>query len=145
MKHYEKMIVNIIDGFDEHLESEKKILLLEDCGRKCIHDRFEKLIQKANKLYKSSNDLNDFLVKFGKIYDSMQIIDDEIIIVWEKCSCPVINKIPAGKISSTFCHCSRGWVKELFEVATGKSVEVILEESITKGDSRCKVNVIFEK
>jgi predicted hydrocarbon binding protein len=141
LKQYEKMLINLMDGLDKHLEFEKKILLLEECGRKCIRDKNEKLIQKANKLYKNSNDLKDFLGKFSKIYDSLKITDDEIIIIWEKCLCPIINKIPTGMISSTFCNCSRGWVKELFEGAIEKPVEVILEESITKGNSRCKLRV----
>lgn len=137
------MMVNLMDGFDKHLESEKKILLLEECGRKCIQDRHENLIQKAKVLYKNSNDLEEFLGKLSKIYESLQITDDEIAFIWDKCYCPVINKIPAGKISPTFCNCSRGWVKELLEIATEKPVEVILEETVTNGNTRCKLRVII--
>ncbi|NHK30348.1 MAG: hypothetical protein FK730_03290 [Asgard group archaeon] len=143
MKQYEKMLINLIEGFDKHLKPEKKILLLEECGRKCIRDTKEELIKKANKLYKNSNDLKDFLIKFSKIYDSLQIKDDEIIIIWEKCFCPVIGKIPPGKISPTFCHCSQGWVKELFEGAIEQPIDVIIEESVTKGDARCMLRVLF--
>lgn len=132
MRRYEKMMINLMDGFDKHLEAEKKILLLEECGRKCIRDKNEKLIQNANKLYKNSNDLKDFLEKFSKIYDSLQITDDEVVIIWAKCFCPIINKIPAGKISSTYCNCSRGWVKELFEGAIEKPVEKFLRNPLQK-------------
>ncbi|HUT81705.1 MAG TPA: DUF6144 family protein [Candidatus Bathyarchaeia archaeon] len=143
MKQYEKMMINLMEGFDQHLEPEKKILLLEECGRKCIHDRREKLIQDAKLLYKNSNDLKDFLVKLSKIYESFHVTDEEIVFIWDKCYCPIIGKIPVGKISPTICHCSQGWVKELFESVTEKSVEVILEETITKGNSRCKLKVIL--
>jgi predicted hydrocarbon binding protein len=137
------MMINLMEGFDRHLEPEKKILLLEECGRKCIRDTNEELIKNTNELYKNSNDLKDFLEEFNKLYDSLQIIDDEVIIIWEKCFCPIIGKIPPDMISSTFCHCSRGWVKELFEGAMEQPIDVIIEESITKGDSRCRLRILF--
>lgn len=143
MKRYEKMIINLMDGFDKHLEPEKKILLLEECGRKCIHDKHEKLIQNAKMLYKNSIDMKGFLGKLSKIYDSLQVTDDEVAFIWTKCGCPIINKIPKGKLSPTFCHCSQGWVKELLEVATEKSVKVFLDETITKGNTRCKLRVVI--
>lgn len=143
MKRSEKMMINLMEGFDKHLEPEKKKLLLEECGRKCIQDRHEILLQDAKMLYKNSNDMNEFLGKLSKIYESLQITDEEIAFVWEKCFCPIINKIPAGEISPTFCNCSRGWVKELLEGATEKPVEVFIDESITKGDTRCKLRIII--
>lgn len=143
MKRYEKLLIDMMDGFDTYLEPEKKVLLLEECGRKCIQDRHHKLIQDAKKLYKNSNDLKDFLGKLSKRYESLQVSDQEVAFIWDKCYCPVIGKIPVGKISPTFCNCSRGWVKELLEVAIEKPVEVIIDEAVTKGDNRCKLRVIF--
>ena len=145
MRKYEKMMINLVDGLDKHLEPEKKILLLEECGRKCIRDKGERFIQNANELYKKSNDVMDFFEKFSKVYDSLHVTDDEVAVIYPKCLCPIINKIPSEKISSSYCNCSRGWVKELFESATEKPVEVILDESITKGNTRCKLRVIIEK
>ena len=143
MNRSEKMMINLMEGFDKHLDREKKILLLEECGRKCIQDRHEKLLQDAKLLYKNSNDMNEFLIKLSGIYESLQVSDEEIAFVWDKCYCPIINKIPKGKISPTFCNCSRGWVKELLESATNKPVEVFIDESVTKGDTRCKLRVLF--
>jgi predicted hydrocarbon binding protein len=143
LKEYEKLLINLVDGFDKHLESEKKILLLEECGRKCIQDRHEQLLQNAKLLYKKTNDMREFLEKLCEIYDSLHVSDEEVVFIWDKCYCPVIGNIPAGKISPTICHCSRGWVKELLEGAIEKPVKVIIDEAITKGDIRCKLRVIF--
>ena len=143
MNQSEKMIINLIDGFDKLLESDKKILLLEECGRKCIQDRHKKLLRDAKMLYKNSSNVSEFLAKLSKIYDSLQITDQEVAFVWEKCFCPIIGRIPVGKISPTFCNCSRGWVKELIEGSIEKPVKVFIDESITKGDSRCKLRVII--
>ncbi|HUU78361.1 MAG TPA: DUF6144 family protein [candidate division Zixibacteria bacterium] len=143
MKRYEKLLIDLMNGFDRHLESDKKILLLEECGRKCIQDRHPKLLQDAKSLYKDSSDIKDILGKLSKIYDSLHVSDEEVVFIWDKCYCPIIGEIPSGKISPTFCNCSRGWVKELIEAATKKSVEVVIDEAVTKGDSRCKLRVIF--
>ena len=135
------MITNLVDEFDKHLSSEKKNLILEECGRKCIQDRHKKLLQDAKSLYKNSNDMKEFLEKLSKRYTSLHVTDEEIAFIWDKCYCPIINKIPAEKISPTYCNCSRGWVKELLENAINKPVDVFIEESVTKGNSRCKLTV----
>lgn len=143
MKQFEKILIGLMDGFDRHLELDKRILILEECGRKCIQDRRKKLIKNAEIISKNSNDINDYLVQLSKVYESLHVSYEEVVFIWDKCYCPVIGKIPAGKISSTFCNCSRGWVKELVEIGAKESVEVIIDEAITKGDSRCKLRVII--
>jgi hypothetical protein len=54
-----------------------------------------------------------------------------------------VNRIPRGKLAGTYCNCSRGWAKALFEGATGKPVEVIMEKSIISGDSECRFRVLL--
>jgi hypothetical protein len=56
----------------------------------------------------------------------------------------MVNKMPEGQMSPTWCNCSVGWVKALFEGATGRSVGVILEKSVIKGDDGCRLMVVFE-
>jgi predicted hydrocarbon binding protein len=54
-----------------------------------------------------------------------------------------VNKIPKGKLSATYCNCSRGWAKALFEGALGRTVEVIMEKSIINGDNQCKFRILL--
>jgi predicted hydrocarbon binding protein len=54
-----------------------------------------------------------------------------------------VNKILKGKLSATYCNCSRGWAKALFEGVLGKSVEVIMEKSIVSGDNQCKFRIML--
>lgn len=143
MKRYEKIMIDLMEGFDKHLEKENRIILLEECGRKCIQDRRKKLIKDAKTISKNSNNLKEYLVKLSEIYGSLHVSEEEIAFIWDKCYCPIIGKIPAGQISPTFCYCSRGWVKELLEIAAKEPVEVTIDEAITKGDSRCKLRVII--
>jgi predicted hydrocarbon binding protein len=54
-----------------------------------------------------------------------------------------VNKIPKGKLSGTYCNCSRGWAKALFEGVLDRPVDVVMEESIIKGDKQCSFRIII--
>jgi len=59
-----------------------------------------------------------------------------------ECGCPLIrNKIviPNG----TFCYCSVGWAKKIFEILLKKQVDVNLEKSKGSGDDKCKFSIFF--
>jgi predicted hydrocarbon binding protein len=63
--------------------------------------------------------------------------------VYPKCYCSQVNKLSKEELSGTYCNCSRGWAKALFEEATGKPVEVTLEKSIIRGDDQCKLRIML--
>jgi hypothetical protein len=52
------------------------------------------------------------------------------------CHCSLV-KGSKEEISSTFCCCSGGWVKQLWEGIFEQPVEVELYESLLKGDKQC--------
>jgi predicted hydrocarbon binding protein len=53
------------------------------------------------------------------------------------CLCPLTEDGPAG-LSPTYCICSTGYVKEMFERMMGESVEVELLESLRRGGKKCR-------
>jgi hypothetical protein len=52
------------------------------------------------------------------------------------CHCGLVKRSNEA-ISSTFCCCSGGWVKQLWEGILEQPVKVELVESLLKGDDRC--------
>ena len=134
----ERWITCLIAALDENVDAETRAKVLEPCGRQCQSQRF---IQKARNIYQKSKNLSEFVVKFGKIYKNLQKEGDNVYIVYPECYCSFVNKIPAGKLSATYCNCSRGWVKALFEGALERPVEIIMAESIMKGDKQCKFRI----
>ncbi|UCE18487.1 MAG: hypothetical protein JSV84_16805 [Gemmatimonadota bacterium] len=56
------------------------------------------------------------------------------------CLCPMVESKPAG-LSKTYCLCSVGYVKEMFEQMFGKPVDVQLVASVLYGGSRCKFKI----
>lgn len=56
------------------------------------------------------------------------------------CLCPLVESKPAG-LSSTYCLCSVGYVKEMYDQLLQKSVDVELVDSVLKGGKRCKFKI----
>jgi hypothetical protein len=46
-------------------------------------------------------------------------------------------------VPGSYCYCSVGWVKEMFEQALERPVEVKVEASIRRGDETCRLRVLL--
>jgi len=136
----EKWIANLIAGLDKYVDEKTRLKVLEECGRACQSSSF---IRKARAISKKSKNLDDFLDEFGKIYKHLHREGDKVYIVYPRCYCSQVNKIPKGKLSGTYCNCSIGWAKALFEGALERPVEVMMKESIVNGDKQCKFQIIL--
>ena len=139
-KRMERWITCLIDALNEHIDEKTRAKILEQCGRQCQSQNF---VKKARSIYKRSKNIDEFLNEFGKVYKNLHKERDNVYIIYPKCYCSFVNKIPPEKLSSTYCNCSRGWVKELFEGALGRPVEVDMEKSIVNGDDQCKFRILL--
>lgn len=137
MKHSHKWIRALTESLDTQLDEKTKEKILEDCGRNCIPSSF---IEKAKALKKNAKDTDDFLDKLGKKWKHLQRNGNNVYVAYEKCYCPLVKDYPE-KLSPTFCNCSKGWIKELFESTLEKPITVELKKSIKQGDKICKFNV----
>jgi predicted ArsR family transcriptional regulator len=136
----EKWITALINGLDKNVDEKTLAKILEQCGRQCQSQSF---IKSAKSLYGKSKSTADFLDKLGKVYKHLHREGDKVYLVYPKCYCSQVNKIPKGKLSGTYCNCSRGWAKALFEGAMGRNVEVVKKKSIIDGDSECRFRIIL--
>lgn len=139
-KHTEKWVRNLIVGLDEHVDPETRRLILERCGRDCVT---KKMIDRARKVYSESEDLEDFLRRYSGVNSHLYVEEGGVYLVYPKCYYPTVKKIPPGQLSATFCDCSRGWAKALFEGATGRQVEVVREGSVIIGDGECRFRIVL--
>jgi len=139
MKHLHKWIGTLIDNLDRLVDEKARIEVLENCGRTCIPRNF---IMKVQGCKNSSKDIDEFLGKLNKIWSYLQRDGDNIYVVYEKCYCSLVKAYP-DKLSPTFCNCSRGWLKELFESVLERSVEVVLEKSVRQGNDVCKFRILL--
>jgi predicted hydrocarbon binding protein len=139
LTHSHRWIKSLVQSLDENVDEETRAKILERCGRNCIS---QSMTAKAKKIKKNSKDLDEFLVKLSKNWKHLKLDGKEIYVEYEKCYCPLVRDYPE-KLSVTFCNCSRGWLKELFESALEKPVEVKLEKSIKRGDEICRFRVLL--
>lgn len=136
----EKWIICLVDGLNKQVDEKTRAMILEQCGRQCQSPVF---IKKAKGIYEKSKNIDEFLEKFGKVYKHLHREGEKVYIIYPRCYCSQVNKIPKGKLSGTYCNCSRGWAKALFEGALGRPVEVLLEKSIISGDNQCKFRIVL--
>jgi len=54
------------------------------------------------------------------------------------CFCPMIRTRLDTGISATFCNCSAGWDRQLYEGIFGKPVRMEVLETVLKGDEFCR-------
>jgi predicted ArsR family transcriptional regulator len=136
----ERWITALIDGLDKNVDEKTLAKVLEQCGRQCQSQSF---IKRAKSLYEKSRSTDEFLDKLGKVYKHLHKEGDRVYLVYPRCYCSQVNKLPKGKLTGTYCNCSRGWAKALFEGALGRDVEVIKEKSIIGGDSECRLRIVL--
>lgn len=137
-KRMERWITSLIDSLDKNVDEKTKAKILEQCGRQCQSQSF---VEKARKIYQQSKNVDEFIDKLSQAYKHLHREGDNVYITYPRCYCPFVNKTPRNKLSWTYCNCSRGWAKQLFEGALGRPVEIVLEKSIVHGDDQCRFKV----
>ena len=96
-KRMERWITCLMDGLDRHVDEETRAMILEQCGRQCQSQSF---IDKAQRIYKKSQNMEEFLSAFSEVYKNLQVEENNVYIVYPRCYCSFVNKIPLGTLSA---------------------------------------------
>lgn len=131
-------ISHLMKNMDQHLDEEEKIKLLEECGRACARSHAQKEAAKFR------GNLDGWLGTLKKWVGAQNIKKEKnaVTVTYSKCFCPLVKDSPP-LLSGTYCNCSRGWLKEVFETVVEKPVEVKLEDSIMQGGQQCRFSVLL--
>ncbi len=149
MEFAEKWVKRLFDIFDNTLDAEtrKKIMMtmgktcfqkyLEDTGEQIKPISFEKFTEWVNTRVKDGS----VRVEGNVIYfQFMSAAETGLPSEEGACLCTMVETKPAG-LSSTYCLCSVGYVKEWHEQLLGRPVEVELLDSVLMGGKRCKFQI----
>jgi predicted hydrocarbon binding protein len=126
------LIKSLMDILDKKVITKTRKTLMADCH--CIG---ASVLQKAITTKKESKNLDEFLEKYDH---TMKREGNVIHVMYSKCYCPSVCKTKK-KFSDTYCQCSCGFNKKLFETALNKKVEVTLVNSILQGADQCDIEV----
>jgi predicted hydrocarbon binding protein len=132
-----KLVKCLIDQLSKNVNRKFAFMTMEACGRSCIA---KSTIKTAKKLRKESKNLDEFLAKLnekGIGGGHLKRRRKQIHARYDRCYCGWVSKTKEP-IPLTYCFCSAGWYKELFETALGKTVNVTLLQSIINGAKSCR-------
>jgi predicted hydrocarbon binding protein len=132
-----KWIKQLVDDLPDTIGVDTANLVMESCGQQCIG---QSILEKAIFLRKGSRDIDEFLDKLNQAHiggGKLRREDQTIYASYDRCYCGSVSKTRVP-ISTTYCHCSCGWYKKLFETALEKSVTVELIDSIVRGAKSCQ-------
>jgi len=126
-------IVNAVENMDAKIDEKEKIRILEDCGRACARRGAMKAAAE------STGDLDKFLGTMKAWIGEKNVRREgaTVFVTYSQCYCPNVQAME--KVPASYCNCSRGWAKEMFETVLGKPVAVELLSSIKRGDKECRL------
>jgi len=114
----------------------KKIRMNCQCG----YGMDEKLIL-VKELMESSSDLEEFANQEKARAAGLSYIDGELHLQFPFCPCPMLAGVDKLD-TNTWCQCTTGYSKVLFERTFGCDVDVELLKSIKMGDDICLMKII---
>lgn len=136
---------------DEMIDEPTRVKLLNACGRSCferaygVPDKRKRPLEFTEGFLKTI-EKSGFKIEYGKetttVYYGWQEKQNPVGLGMKEgyCMCPIVEG--ENDISGTFCNCSAGYVKSLFEVYTGKTVKDIqILESLKRGGKDCRFKV----
>ena len=127
----------MMDVLDRQVDEPKRWAIMEACGRQCIG---ASILDRARQLQQEASDLDDLLARLNEAHigGGHFIRQGEVIHAdYDRCYCGSVSQ-SRERFSATYCHCSCGWYRQLFETLLKKPVEVDLLSSILQGDERCQ-------
>ncbi len=114
--------------------------LMTNCGRACSESYSRQVYAEQ---YRAAKDLDDYLDRLNRAFADMaarRVSADEIEIVYAECGCELARD---GYVTDPrLCLCSLKSLQYNWESVLGEnSVSCRMEESILRGDGRCRFTV----
>lgn len=135
-----KWIKEFIACVDTTLDIDTRNKIMENCSANCIS---KAVIEKAVEIRKSAKDIDELLVRLNELHiggGDLKREDRVIIGTYHQCYCGLVKNIKE-KMSSTYCNCSKGWFKRLFEAVFGEPIKVELGDTIIQGAAKCTFKI----
>ncbi len=145
-------VKNAVGRLDALVNEDAKIRIMENCGYNCAKVN-KKVIQRAKARRSKFRSVDEFLATEQKKPMSgtrlvregstlIQFYTPQAFTRPMRCYCSLFRGLPANEtVSSTYCHCSKGFVKKFWENVLGIPVRVELMQSAVSGASECKFTI----
>jgi len=144
------VIKRIVAQLDAKLDPSKAREIMETCGQIC-HDGAHSKAAEPPSPERVKGFLGWITKSFGP--EAVRYEGDETVIAFKYvqnpqglkvadgyCLCPIMEDAPKG-VSRTYCYCSVGYVRQIFQNNLGKPVNVELTDSVLWGGKSCDFSV----
>ncbi len=127
-----------------YLESNFDSEQIKEIRMGCSCTPAPKYIEAVKKMYQTSENLDEFCEKYNTTFAGKHSIwheNDVLFFSYPHCLCDCVQQVD-GQVSKTWCLCTLGYTKKLFETVLDYNTEVELIESIKTGGSRCVMEIL---
>jgi len=126
------------------LENEFSDDMVKKIRMDCICGPDMGTLNSFKKTYQTSTNLEEFVLNFNKQNQGITIenSNNALYLIYPQCYCSCVNQIDKS-ISKTWCFCTLGYTKKMFEYILDRNVDVSLIESVKTGSSICKIKVTY--
>jgi len=132
-------VKEMVVRLEANVSPDQYIKIMQDCGRKCCGLTHRKLAREIWNESKSMSEFIDMLNKKGIGGGRLKLINNKTIKGgYNRCYCGLVKKTNKKFPTKTYCQCSTGWYKQLFESAFEREVQVELLQSIITGAKTCE-------
>ncbi len=139
-----RCLKTMMDALDQTVDEPTRQAIMQACGRQCIG---ASILDKARKLARTASDLDDLLARLNQAHlggGHLERKGDVIHASYDRCYCGSVNQTKTA-FSPTYCHCSCGWYRQLFETLLEQPVTVELVSSIIQGDESCRFKIMIHE
>ncbi len=120
-------------------ESVKRIRMNCQCGY-----GMEEKLHLVKELMESSHSMEEFANQERARAAGLSCVEGELFLQFPFCPCPMLAGVD-HLVSDTWCQCTTGYSKVLFEKAFGCEVDVELLKSVKMGDEICLMKILPRK
>ncbi len=142
-------VKDAMERMDSLTDEKTRVKIMEDCGHSCAKTN-KKLIDGATARRKKYKTADEFLQAEERKPIAGTRLTREGDVLYQyytpraftkpmRCYCSLLRGLPEDEqVSRTYCHCSKGFVKEFWDSVLEKAVKVELLQSAVSGASECK-------
>ena len=137
-----RCIRSMMTVFDTSFDEPVRRTIMEACGCRCLGNS---VVAKALLLQCKARDLDELLVMLNDAHiggGNLHRKECAIYATYSRCHCGSVSKTKEC-FSPTYCHCSCGWFRRLFEALLQRPVDVELLGSIIQGEKACRFVIRF--
>jgi len=132
-----RCLYDLMAVLEREVDADTRRAMMEACGRSCIG---ASTLAAARRLQKEASDLDDLLARLNQAHiggGHLHRQGNAIHAAYERCYCGSVSQTRQAFLE-TYCHCSCGWYRQLFETLLERPVQVELLSSVIQGSDRCR-------